>query len=138
MFSSLAESSANKQELRPWYHTTSLLCHLFKKGNKIYTPVLSDDSENKTFRSVATINQDGTQGGFVAVNAGIKTVTKRFYLQDTVQGENTYVYVFNKDSYRLGNDGYIIPNYVINSSINKEFKIEIPKSTVVVVSNERL
>ena len=138
MFSSLSEASAGEQELRPWYHTSSLMCHLFKKGNKILTPVLSSDEENQTFRSVATVNQDGTQGGFVAVNAGFTSVNKRFFLTEPVSGDKTYVYIFNEDSYRLGDDGYIIPNYVIDKSINNEFKVEIPSSTVVVFSNERL
>ena len=138
MFSSLAEASAGAQELRPWYHTSSLLCHLFKKGNKILSPVMAEDDENQTFRSVATVSQDGKQGGFVAVNAGFKPVTKNFFLTEKVEGEQTYVYIFNENSYRLGDDGYIIPNYVIDKSINNEFKLEIPSSTAVVFSNERL
>ncbi len=138
MFSSLAEASAGKQELRPWYHSSSLLTHLFKKGNKIYTPVLAEHSENETFRAVATISQDGKQGGFAAVNAGFAPVTKRFFLTDKVEGNQTYVYIFNEDSYRLGDDGYIIPNYVIEKSINNQFTMEIPSSTAVVFSNERL
>ena len=85
------------------------------------------------------MSADGTQGGFVAVNAGRNTVTKRFFLADEVKGsDKTYVYIFNDNSYRLGDDGYIIPNYVIDKSINNEFKLEIPSSTAVVFSNERL
>lgn len=138
MFSSLAEASSGAQELRPWYHSSSLLTHLFKKGNKIYTPVLSSDDENGTFRSVATVSPDGKYGGFAAVNAGFKPVTKRFFLADQVEGAQTYVYIFNENSYRLGDDGYIIPNYVIEKSINNQFTMEIPSSTAVVFSNERL
>ena len=63
---------------------------------------------------------------------------KRFFLADEVQGDKTYVYIFNENSYRLGEDGYIVPNYTIEKSINNEFKLEIPPSTAVVFSNERL
>ena len=99
---------------------------------------MAEDEENQTFRSVATVSQDGKQGGFAAVNAGFKSVTKNFFLTEKVEGEQTYVYIFNENSYRLGDDGYIIPNYVIDKSINNEFKLEIPSSTAVVFSNERL
>ena len=138
MFSSLAEASSGKQELRPWYHTSSLLCHLIKKGNKVYTNKLNDTSIDKTFRSLATVNHEGTLGGIVAVNAGLKPVTKTFQLNDKVEGDKVYVYIFNQNSYRLGEDGYIIPNYVIDGSINDRLTLTVDNSTAVFLSNERL
>ena len=138
MFSSLAEASSGKQELRPWFHTSSLMCHMFKKGNIIYSTKANDPEEDMTFRSIATINHEGTQGGLVAVNAGLKPVEKTFQLKDELKGDKLYVYVFNAESYRLTEEGYIIPNYIIDGSLNDELTITVPNSTAVFISNERL
>ncbi|MBQ7995642.1 MAG: hypothetical protein IJ247_05480 [Bacilli bacterium] len=138
MFSSLAEATSNKQELRPWYHSSSLLCHMIKKGNLIYSPPQNDNNLDKTFRSIATRSQDGKQGGFVAVNAGLASVNKTFYIDDEIEGDKLYVYIFNGSSYRLDESGYIIPNYEIEGSLNKKFTIDVPQNSAVVVSNERL
>ncbi len=138
MFSSLAEASSQKQELRPWYHSSSLLCHLFKKGNKVYSPIQNNTELDDTFRSLATINQDGTQGGFVAVNAAFGRVTKTFYMDDIVNGDKLYIYVFNANSYQLDAEGYIEPNYVIDGSLNKKLTLEFDPNTAIVVSNSRL
>ena len=138
MFSSLADASVGKQELRPWFHTSSLLCHLFQKGNIVYGNEANDSQKNPTFRSIATINHEGTRGGLVAVNAGVDSVERTFHLDDKVKGDKVYVYVFNADSYRLDSDGFIIPNYEINGSLNDKITINVPKSTAVIVSNERL
>ena len=138
MFSSLAEASAGKQELRPWYHSTSLLTHLFKKGNKIYSPLQNDTTVDNAFRSIATVSPDNKQAGFVAVNAGTRTTTKTFYLGDQVEGDKLYIYHFAKDTYRLGDDGFIEPNDVIDGSLNKKITLEIPSRAAVIISNTRL
>ena len=138
MFSSLAEASSKMQELRPWYHSTSLLCHLIKKGNKVYSPLQNNTKLDETFRSIATINEDGSLGGFVAVNAGRTTARKTFYLDEKVEGDKLYIYIVNEGSFRLNEEGYVIPNYEIDGSLNKKLTLDIPKSTAVVVSNTRL
>lgn len=134
MFSSLADASSGKQELRPWYHTSSLLCHMFKKGYKVLNASYSDSD----FRSIASLSYDGKQGGFVASNSGVKPVKKTFRFEEPVEGDKLYVYVFNASSYRLGDDGYIVPSYVIDGSLNSEITMEIPTSTALFVSNVRL
>ena len=139
MFSSLAEASSGKQEARPWYHSSSLLCHLLRKGNKIYSPIQNDPSLTKTFRSIATVSQDGKQAGFVCINADMsKSTTKSFYLDDEVAGDKLYIYKFARGEYRLGEDGFIEPNDVIEGSLNKKITLEIAPRTVYVVSNTRL
>ncbi len=134
MFSSLADATSGKQELRPWYHTSALLCHMFKKGNA----VLNASSSDESFRSIASISYDRKQAGFVACNSGTKPVEKTFRFEETVEGDKLYVYVFNASSYRLGEDGYIVPSYVIDGSLNSEIKMTVPVSTALFVSNVRL
>lgn len=138
MFSSLAEASSGKQELRPWYHTSSLMCHLFKKENRIYASNINDENLEETFRSVATINHEKNQAGIVAVNAGVKSVEKTFRIDEKIQGDKVYVYIFNANEYRLGEDGYIVPNYVLDASLNDNISITIPKTTALILSTERL
>ena len=134
MFSSLASHDSNMQELRPWYHSSCLLTNLFKKRNMIY-----DGTNNEQFfRSIATMNHERTQGGFVAVNAGVDPVTKTFRFNEKISGDKLYIYVFNATSYRLGEDGYIIPNYVIDGSLNSDYRFTLDPATVLFVSNTRL
>lgn len=138
MFSSLASSSAEKQELRPWFHSSSLLTHMLKEGNRIYSPLQNDPEVCDSFRSIATISPDGKQGGFAAVNSGIKKVTKTFYMEDKVEGDKLYIYTFCEGEILLGEDGFIKPSKVIDGSLNKKITLDIPYNTMVVVSNERL
>ena len=90
------------------------------------------------FRSLATISPDGKQGGFVAINAAYRKTTKTFYMDDTISGDKLYIYIFNENSYRLDEEGYITPNYVIDGSLNKKITLEFAPSTAIFVSNTRL
>ena len=74
----------------------------------------------------------------MAVNAGLKETQKTFSIKEKINGDKVYVYIFNEESYKLGADGYIIPNYEIDGSINDSMTITIPKNTAVVMSNVRL
>ena len=139
MFSSLAEASSGKQELRPWYHSSSLLTHLFKKGNLIYSPAQNNTELDNSFRTIATVSPDGKQAGFAAINAKLSgSTTKTFYLGDEVEGDKLYIYHFAADSYRLGDDGFIEPNDIIDGTLNKKITLTIPSRAVVIVSNTRL
>ena len=134
MFSSLAEAGSGKQELRPWFHTSSMLCHMFRKGDQVY----SQKIDNEMFRAMASYTPDGSKGGIVACNAGTTGIEQTFRLDKKVMGDKVYVYVFNATDYRLGEDGYIIPNYVLDGSINDDITITIPKTSAVFLSNVRL
>ena len=133
MFSSLASTSSGKQELRPWYHSSSLFCHLFRRTNKVYSLKVAD---NDMFRTLASVSKDGKQGGIVAVNASSKDVKQTFRLDETVKGNKVNVYVFGYDSYRLDEEGYIIPNYTIDGSLNDDLTITVPKSSLVFLMSE--
>ena len=139
MFSSLAEATSGKQEARPWYHSTSLMTHLFKKGNKIYSPRQNDPELSPSFRSIATVSPDGKQGGYVCINAALRGKTRKtFYLDDVVEGDKLYIYRFADGEYLLGEDGFIEPNDIIDGSLNKKLTIDVPARTAIVVSNTRL
>ena len=135
MFSSLSSASSGKQELRPWYHTSSLLCHLFRKTDRVYSKFIKNDN---TFRSIASISQDNSKAGIVAVNAAAKDATHTFRIDQEVAGDKIYVYIFNENDYRLNESGYIIPNYVVDGSLNDELTITVPKSSAIFLSNTRL
>ena len=138
MFSSLAEATSGKQELRPWFHSSSLLCHLIKKGNRVYSPLQNNPIYEGTVRSIASISPDGKEAGFVAVNGGRNDTTKTFYLDETVPGNKLYIYHFGESTYRLDKDGFIEPNEVIDGSLNKKITVSIPRNSAVIVSNTRL
>ena len=138
MFSSLAGASAAKQELRPWYHSSSLLCHLLRKGNKVYSPLQNSTQVNMNFRTIATVSQDGTQGGFVCANASSRAATKTFYLDEQVTGDKLYIYRFSANTYELDEDGWIQPNEIIDGSLNKKITLTVPGRSVYFVSNSRL
>lgn len=135
MFSSLASASSGKQELRPWYHSSSLLCHMVQKNDKIYSKFIKN---NDMFRSMASIDKNNDRASIIAVNAGNDDLTETFNISEHVEGDKIYVYVFNGDSYKLGSDGYIIPNYVLDGSLNDDIKITIPKASAIFMSNTRI
>ena len=138
MFSSLAQATAEDQDLRPWFHYSCLLTHLFKKGNRVYSHLQNDPSVNMYFRSMATISPDGKHGGFVAVNASPKATEKTFYIGEHVDGDKLYIYNFGEGTYKLGEDGFIIPNQIIDGTLNKKITMKVPSNSIVIVSNERL
>ena len=138
MFSSLADSTSHYQELRPWYHSSMLLTHLFKKGNYIISPKQNNPELIETFRSLATISKDKKQAGYALINSGREDVKRTFVLDEKVEGDTLYIYNFADSTYRLDSDGYIIPNAIIPGSLNKTLTFDVPKSSAVIVSNTRL
>lgn len=138
MFSSLEGVSAEKQELRPWYHSSVLLTQMLKKGNKIYGSDTNNPELDKTFRCLGTTNQDNTQAGFMCVNQGTKAVEKTFRFDNKIEGEKLYIYQFSDKNYKLDEEGFIAPNYVIDGSLNKQLKLTINAHELMVVSTEKL
>jgi len=139
MFSSLASDQAFDQELRPWFHSSCLLTRLMRPGSKIYGSAVNSRSVNPDFRCLGVVNASGTGGGYVAVNRGADTLTKRFVMGPSITGaDKLYVYRFGEGMIRLGSDGFIQPNYTIEGSLNKGLSINIPVNTLLIVSTEVL
>ena len=137
MFSSLASDQAYDQELRPWFHSSALLTNLMRPGSRIYSTPANDRLLNKDFRSIGVVNADATSGGIVAVNRGIETVSKTFVIDETISGaDKLYIYTFGEGSIRLGEDGYIIPNYVVDGSLNKRLTVNMAANSLLIVTTE--
>ncbi len=134
MFSSLGDAA--QQELRPWFSSSMLLSKMFGAGSSVYGCALN--GENKTaVRAVAAVSADKTAGGYAIVNSGATAVTKTFYLPETVGGDKLYVYVFGEKDAKVDGDGYIVPNYELNGSLNQTLAVTVPAKSVVFVSNTK-
>jgi len=139
MFSSLSSDQASDQELRPWFHSSCLLTHLMAPGAKIYGSAVNSRSVDPDFRCLGVVGKDGKSGGVVAVNRGTETVTKRFRIgPEIADASKLYVYTFGEGLIRLGSDGFILPNYTIDGSLNKWLSLDIPANALIVVSSEVL
>ena len=135
MFSTLATAELGKQEYRPWYHSSVLLTNVLRPGNVIY----GSKSNPEGVRSLATVNPDRTQGGVVVVNNSKKKITQDLVLEEEIKTEGKlYIYMYNENSLRIDANGFVAPNHVIDGSLNNKLTLEIPASTMVVVSTERI
>ena len=135
MFSTLASATSAKQEYRPWFHSTVLLTNIFRPGNMVYKA----SGGKEGVRTLATVSPDRTRGGFVAVNSTRTAVTEDFAIETKVNGSGKlYIYLYNQNSLKLGGDGFVVPNYVIDGSLNAKTSIVIPPSSAVFVSSERI
>ena len=136
MFSTLNDATSFKQEYRPWYHSSTLLTNLLSTGASLY----SSNSKEDAFRTIASIDKDGQNGGIVAINRNKQPVTKKFVIDKKINSEENkiYVYFFNETNLRIGDDGFVTYNTVIDGSLNDVLEVEIPANSLVVVSTRRL
>ena len=135
MFTTLAAASAKMQEYRPWYHSSVLLTNLFRPGNVLYDA----GGLSEGMRVLSTVDKDRTKGGYIVLNSSSKAVKGEFVLEEEVKDSGKlYIYVYNKASLKLGSDGFVVPNYVVDGNLNKRTEITVPAKSFVVVSSERL
>jgi len=135
MFSTLATADSDMQEYRPWYHSSVLLTNLLRPGYTIYGKYTGYEA----VRAMAAVSPDRKRGGYVVVNNSKDTVKEKMILNDKVDGgDKLYIYYYNEKMLKLGTDGFVEPNYVIDGTLNTELNLEIPGNTLVVVSNERI
>ncbi len=143
MFSSLSTDSAMKQRLRPWYHSSVLLTNLMRKGSKIIDNPANDPEVDNTFRSMAVVGENNTYAGVVAINRGMLPVTKTFRISSELDtnnlfGNKIYVYIYNEADLKIGEDGFVKENQVLDLSLKDEIEISVPQNSMVILSSKEL
>ena len=139
MFSSLGSDSAAKQRLRPWYHSSVLLTNLMRKGSKIIDSGLNSPEINKEFRSMGVIGPNNNYAGVVAINRSMKPLTKTFRINEEFKDSGkVYVYIYNENELKLGEDGFVKANMILDASLNDKIEIEVPISSMVILSSKEL
>ena len=143
MFSSLSTDSAMKQRLRPWYHSSVLLTNLMRKGSKIIDNPANDPEVDNTFRSMAVVGENNTYAGVVAINRGMLPVTKTFrvaeeFLANATTPNKIYVYIYNEVDLKIGEDGFVKENQVLDLSLKDEIEISVPQNSMVILSSKEL
>ena len=140
MFSSLGSASALKQQLRPWYHSSTLLINLLRRHNIIFDSGDNGSDKNPTLRSIATISNDRNLAGVLFSNTDVINDKKVKFVIDEKYNNNEklYIYIFNEKSALIGDNGFIMPNQVVDGSLNNINEITIPASSFVVISNQGL
>ena len=139
MFSSLSTDSAAKQRLRPWYHSSVLLTNLMRRGSKILDYAANNPAIDSTFRSMGVIGPENAFAGVVAVNRGMNQVTKTFRIaEEFIDSNKVYVYLYNENELKLGDDGFVRPNQVLDASLKDQIELTIPTATMVILSSKEL
>ena len=139
MFSSLGTDSAIKQRLRPWYHSSVLLTNLMRKGSKIISTDANDPELDNSFRSMGVIGPDQSFAGVVAINRAIAPVTKTFRIAEQFNDSNkVYIYLYNENELKIGEDGFVKENQIIEASLKDQIEISIPGNTLAILSSKEL
>ena len=87
--------------------------------------------------SVAGPNDDFA--GVVAINRGLEPVTKTFRIAEDFNDSNKiYVYFYNEKELKLGEDGFVRPNQIVDGSLKDQIELNIPVGTLVILSSKEL
>ena len=139
MFSSLASDSAAKQKIRPWFHSSTLLTNLMRRGSRIIDSGVNNPDVDKNFRSLAVIGPNEDFAGVVAVNRDAFATTKTFRIADEFKDSGKiYVYIYNESQLQLGEDGFVKANKVIDASLKDTIEMEIPNDSLLILSSKEL
>ena len=139
MFSSLASDSATKQKLRPWFHSSTLLTNLMRRGSTIIDSGVNNPEATKDFRSLAVVGPNKEYAGVVAVNREVENRVKTFRVAEEFNdSKQIYVYIYNENDMRLGDDGYVKYNQILDASLRDTIQIEVPADSMVILSSKEL
>ena len=139
MFSSLGSDSAVKQRLRPWYHSSVLLTNLMRRGSVIIDSGINDPKIDDKFRSMGVIGPNQDYAGIVAINRDGQPVTKTFRLAEEFKDSGkVYVYIYNENELKIGQDGFVNYNQVLDASLHDQIEISVPNSSMVILSSKEL
>ena len=139
MFSSLSTDSAAKQRLRPWYHSSCLLTNLMRRGSQIIDSGVNDPSVISNFRSLGVIGPNQEYAGIAMVNRATLPVTRTFRIAKEFNDSNkVYVYIYNESELKIGDDGFVKENLVLDASLKDVIEMEVPANSLVVLSSKEL
>lgn len=139
MFSSLGTDSAKKQKIRPWFHSSTLLTNLMRRGSKILDSGFNAPDVDENFRSLAVLGPNNDYAGVVAVNRDSFPMKRSFMIdQEFKDSEKVYVYLYNSEDLQIGQDGFVKYNQILDTSLTKKIEIEIPGDTLLILSSKEL
>ena len=139
MFSSLGTDSAAKQKIRPWFHSSTLLTNLMRRGSTILDSGVNDPKYDTNFRSMGVIGPDKEFAGIVAVNRDMEAVTKTFRIsEDFNDSGKVFLYIYNDADLQLGDDGFVKANQVLEMSLKDQIELTIPNDSMVILSSKEL
>ena len=139
MFSSLGSDSAAKQRLRPWYHSSVLLTNLMRKGSQIIDSGINDPEIDKSFRSMGVLGPNNSYAGMVAINRDMEPAKKTFRIaEDFNDSGKVYVYIYNENELKLGEDGFVKENQVLEMSLKNQIEMTVPANSMVILSSKEL
>ena len=139
MFSSLNSDSAAKQRLRPWYHSSVLLTNLMRRGSKVIDSGVNDPEIDKNFRSMGIVGPNADYAGVVAINRDVQPVDKTFRVADEFKDSGKiYVYIYNENELKIGEDGFVKYNQVLDASLADQIQMSVPQNSMVILSSKEL
>ena len=110
-----------------------------RKGGKIIDSDANDPEIDNTFRSMGVIGPNNEYAGVVAINRGVQPVTKTFRIAEEFNDSNKiYVYIYNEKELKIGEDGFVKENQVLDLSLKDEIEIEVPYNSMVILSSKEL
>ena len=75
----------------------------------------------------------------MAINRGMQPVTKTFRIADEFKDSNKiYVYIYNENELKIGEDGFVQVNQVLDASLKDQIEISVPNSSMVILSSKEL
>ena len=130
MFSSLGNSY--KRELRPWYQSSMLTLNILRKSNKVYGYF------DESFRAISSVSQDEKSAGIICLNRAKSEITKKMKIEGVKNGEKLYFYFFNEKNTLLNEDGFIMPNIVVDGNFDKGVNVTIPADCALFITNSEI
>ena len=110
-----------------------------RKGSKIYDSGANNPEIDKYFRSMGLIGPNGDYAGVVAINRDAKDVTKTFRIaEEFTDSGKIYLYIYNENELKIGEDGFVKENQVLEMSLKDQIEITVPSDTVVILSSKEL
>ena len=92
---------------------------------------------------MGVVGEYNTYAGVVAVNRGMTPVTKTFrfseeFLENAYTPNKIYVYIYNESELKIGEDGFVKENQVLDLSLKDQIEVTIPNGSMVILSSKEL